>query len=52
MTFSITSHLGAGTLRRLPKLLAKATVGDTVIVSELSWLGRLLRKVLGLSEEL
>ena len=38
--------------RRLPGLLAKVVVGDTVIVSELSRLGRSLREVLGLIEEL
>lgn len=38
--------------RRLPELLAKVAAGDTVIVSELSRLGRSLREVLGLIEEL
>ncbi len=38
--------------RRLPELLGKVAPGDTVIVSELSRLGRSLREVLGLIEEL
>ena len=38
--------------RRLPELLAKVAASDTVIVSELSRLGRSLREVLGLIEEL
>ena len=37
---------------RLPELLAKVTGADTVIVSELFRLGRSLREVLGLIEEL
>ena len=38
--------------RRLPELLTKVAAGDTVIVSELSRLGRSLREVLALIEEL
>ena len=47
----ISSRRTAGQ-RRLPELLAKVAAGDTVIVSELSRLGRSLREVLGLIEEL
>lgn len=47
----ISSRRSAGQ-RRLRKLLAKVAAGDTVIVSELSRLGRSLREVLALIEEL
>lgn len=38
--------------RRLTELVAKVGPGDTVIVAELSRLGRSIREVLGLIEEL
>lgn len=47
----VSSRMTAGR-RRLPELLAKVAAGDTVIVLELSRLGRSLREVLDLIEEL